>query len=309
MRATGQFTSVVDVEDMTTFQNILQASKPIGTNLTAEELKIAKAFDFAVNTPSLASRINEYFFIPMGMGRVYKEEKGVIPSLFGAVGGLIDQAFLVNNPALRSYRNDGENYFQTKTSFFQDLLENSAAGILATASSIGVYLAVGEPLKAMASEAILQTQETLLKAADTNRAAKSMLNGDLSNTVGFKMSLIERNIEQGRNKQHVAYYDVSNPSFSLYYVDNYARHRGSSFFAATAQDFLLNKVSPYEFKSVGYTKLVSALNAYVEVLQSPADIRIIDKATDITLNNANLQQWNNATITTKSGVTHTIPDA
>ena len=309
MRATGQFTSVVDIEDMTTFQNILQASKPVGTNLSEGELRIAKAFDFAVNTPSLASRINEYFFIPMGMGRVYKEEKGVIPSLFGAVGGLIDQAYLVNNPALRSYRNDGENYFTTKTTFFQDLLENSAAGILATASSIGVYLAVGEPLKAMASEAILQTQETLLNAADTNTAAKMMMNGKLSETVGFKMSLIERNINQGRNKQAVAYYDISTPSFSLYYMDNYARHRGGSFFAATAQDFLLNKVSPYEFKSVGYTKMVSALNDYIEVLQSPADIRIIDKVGDVTMHNANMQQWDTAFITTNSKGTINIPQA
>jgi endonuclease G len=309
MRATGQFTSIVDVEDMTTFQNILQASKPIGTNLTPEELKIAKAFDFAVNTPSLASRINEYFFIPMGMGRVYKEEKGVIPSLFGAVGGLIDQAFLVNNPALRSYRNDGENYFQTKTSFFQDLLENSAAGILATASSIGVYLAVGEPLKAMASQAILQTQETLLNAADTHRGAKMMLNGDLSDTVGFKMSLIERNINQGTTKQNVAYYDVNNPSFSLYYIDNYARHRGSSLFAATAQDFLLNKISPYKLNEVGQTRLISAINDYVEVLQSPADIRIIDTVGDVVMNNANIQQWDNAFIKTASNGTINIPQA
>jgi hypothetical protein len=307
MRATGQFTSVVDIEDMTTFQNILQASKPVGTNLTEFELRVAKAFDFAVNTPSLASRINEYFFIPMGMGRVYKEEKGPIPSLFGAVGGLIDQAFLVNNPALRSYKNDGENYFSTKTSFFQDLLENSAAGLLATASSIGVYLAVGEPLKAMASEAILQTQETIINAADNNKAAKSLLSGDLTNTVGFKMSLIERNINQGKDIK--AYYDVNTPSFSLYYLDNYARHRGASFFAATAQDFLLNKVSPYEFKSPGHKRLISALNDYVEVLQSPADIRIIQDVGDVTMHTANMQQWDSATITTKSGVTHTIPEA
>jgi hypothetical protein len=309
MRATGQFTSIVDVEDMTTFQNILQASKPIGTNLTAEELSIAKAFDFAVNTPSLASRINEYFFIPMGMGRVYKEEKGVIPSLFGAVGGLIDQAFLVNNPALRSYRNDGENYFQTKTSFFQDLLEGSAAGILATASSIGVYLAVGEPLKAMASEAILQTQETLLKAADTNRAAKNMLNGDLNNIVGFKMSLIERNIEQAKNNNVRAFYDVNTPSFSLYYLDNYARHRGASFFAATAQDFLLNKVSPYKLNETGQTRLISAINDYLQVLQSPADIRIIDKVGDVVMDNSKIQQWDTAFITTNSKGTINIPQA
>ena len=309
MRATGQFTSVVDIEDMTTFQNILQASKPAGTNLSDAELRIAKAFDFAVNTPSLASRINEFFFIPMGMGRVYKEEKGPIPSLFGAVGGLIDQAFLVNNPALRSYRNDGENYFQTRTSFFQDLLENSAAGILATASSIGVYLAIGEPLKAMASQAILETQETLLNAADTNKAAKMMLNGSRSDTVGFKMSLIERNIQQGQTNKHIAYYDVNNPSFSLYYIDNYARHRGSSFFAATAQDFLLNKISPYKFNSVGQTKLISAINDYVEVLQSPADIRIIDTVGDVVMDNANIQQWNTAVITTKSKGTINIPQA
>ena len=309
MRATGRFTSVVDIEDMTTFQNILQASKPIGTNLTEFELRVAKAFDFAVNTPSLASRINEYFFIPMGMGRVYKEEKGPIPSLFGAVGGLIDQAFLVNNPALRSYKNDGENYFTTKTSFFQDLLENSTAGLLATASSIGVYLAVGEPLKAMASEAILQTQETILNAADNNKAAKSLLSNDLTNTVGFKMSLIERNINQGKDIK--AYYDVNTPSFSLYYLDNYARHRGASFFAATAQDFLLNKVSPYEFKSIGHRRLISALNDYVEVLQSPADIRIIDTVGDVTMHTANMQQWDNATISIGNGTTRTlkIPDA
>ena len=136
-----------------------------------------------------------------------KKKKGPIPSLFGAVGGLIDQSFLINNPALRSYKNDGENYFSTKTSFFQDLLENSTAGILATASSIVVYLAVGEPLKAMASEAILQTQETIINAADNNKAAKSLLSGDLTNTVGFKMSLIERNINQGKDIK--AYYDVN----------------------------------------------------------------------------------------------------
>lgn len=309
MKATGQFTSVVDVEDMTTFQNILQASKPAGTHLSEGELRIAKAFDFAVNTPSLASRINEYFFIPMGMGRVYKEEKGVIPSLFGAVGGLIDQAYLVNNPALKSYRNDGENYFTTKTTFFQDLLENSAAGILATASSIGVYLAVGEPLKAMASEAILQTQETLLNAADTHKGAKMMMNGDLSGTVGFKMSLIERNINQAKSGDVKAYYDVNTPSFSLYYMDNYARHRGGSFFAATAQDFLLNKVSPYKLNEVGQTRLISALNDYVEVLQSPADIRIIDTVGDVTMHNANMQQWDTAFITTKSSGTINIPQA
>jgi hypothetical protein len=121
------------------------------------------------------------------------------------------------------------------------------------------------------------------------------------------MSLIERNINQGKDIK--AYYDVNTPTFSLYYLDNYARHRGASFFAATAQDFLLNKVSPYEFNSVGHRKLISALNDYVEVLQSPADIRIIQDVGDVTMHTANMQQWNNATITTKSGVTHTIPDA
>ena len=170
MRATGRFNSVVDPQDITTYETLLRGTKSDG-QLNDEELRFAKAYDLAVNTPTLASRINEFFFVPNGMGRVYKEEKGIVPSIFGTIGALIDQAYLVNNPILPSNTQDGEDYFTTKTSLFQDLLENSAAGILASASSVAVYLTVGAPLKVMASEAIVKSQERLIDAASNNHAA------------------------------------------------------------------------------------------------------------------------------------------
>jgi DNA/RNA endonuclease G (NUC1) len=304
MRASGRFTSVVDAEDMGTYEGILRASKT-NNNLSRDEVAVAKAFDFAVNSPSLMSRINEFFFIPNGMGRVLQEERGPIPSLFSAVGALIDQSYLTNNPVLRSYKDDGENYFTTKTSFFQDLLANSAATVLATASSIGVYLAVGEPLKAMASRALLNSQEALIKAADTNKAAKWALGGTDNDNIGFKMSVIERQVKGATT----AYYSLDNPTFSLYYLDNYQRQRGGFFFSATAREFLISKINPYTLGSNKSKALISATNDYLEVLQSPADIKIIDRAGEVITSGAKSIDWNTVNITTASGKTFNIPRA
>ena len=304
MRASVRFTSVVDAEVMGTYEGILRASKT-DNNLSRDEIAVAKAFDFAVNTPSLVSRINEFFFIPNGMGRVLQEERGPIPSLFGVVGALIDQSYLTNNPVLRSYKDDGENYFTTKTSFFQDLLANSAATILATASSIGVYLAVGEPLKAMASRALLNSQEALIKAADTNNAAKWALGGTDNDNIGFKMSVIERQVKGATTP----YYSLDNPTFSLYYLDNYQRQRGGFFFSTTAREFLISKINPYTLGSDKSKALISATNDYLEVLQSPADIKIIDRAGEVITNGTKTIDWNTINITTASGKTFNIPNS
>lgn len=304
MRASGRFTSVVDAEDMGTYESILRASKT-DNRLSNEEIAVAKAFDYAVNTPSLISRINEFFFIPAGMGRVLQEEKGPIPSLFGAVGALIDQSYITNNPVLRSYKEDGENYFTTKTTFFQDLLSGSAATLIASASSIGVYLAVGEPLKVLASKALLDSQYALIKAADTNNAAKWALGGTDNDNIGFKMSVIERQINGNKS----AYYALENPSFSLYYLHNYQRQRGASFFAATAKEFLISKINPYKHNSEQSKALISSVNDYLEVLQSPADIKIYNSGGEVITHGEKSIDWHTTNITTASGRTLNIVEA
>lgn len=272
MMSTGRFTSAIEVADMSTVQGLMYLAK--GDQLTDGDRRIAEVFDYATNSPSLASRINEYFFIPAGMGRVYKEEKGFIPSLFGAVGALIDQSYITNNPVLKSYKSDGDSYYTTKNSIFQDLLENSSAAILATVSSIGVYLAVGEPIKAMISEGVLNTQKTLIEASDKNRLAKTLVGGTENKNIGFKMQLIERAMGPDAS---TPFYDVKNNSISAYYLDNYARYRGASFFEATAQNFLLDIVNPYIIGGEEYIKLRSAINDYVNEVYKPADIKLVDR--------------------------------
>lgn len=272
MMSTGRFTSAIEVADMSTVQGLMYLAK--GDQLTDGDRRIAEVFDYATNSPSLASRINEYFFIPAGMGRVYKEEKGFIPSLFGAVGALIDQSYITNNPVLKSYKSDGDSYYTTKNSIFQDLLEGSSAAVLATVSSIGVYLAVGAPIKAMISEGVLNTQKALIEASDKSRLAKTLVGGTQNMNIGFKMQLIERAMGPDAN---TPFYDVKNNSISAYYLDNYARYRGASFFEATAQNFLLDIVNPYTVGGKEYIKLRSAINDYVNEVYKPADIRLIDR--------------------------------
>jgi len=298
MMGTGRFTSAIEVTDMSTVQGLMYLAK--GDQMTWGDKKIAEVFDYAANSPSLASRINEYFFIPNGMGRVYKEEKGFIPSLFGAVGALIDQSYITNNPVLKSYKSDADSYYTTKNSIFQDLLENSSAAILATTSSIGVYLAVGEPLKAMLSKSILDTQKALIDASDSHsikknsstssnplvrqlteakhRIANVLIGGDKDTNVGFKLQQIERAMGPNAN---TPYYDVKNGTLSAYYLDNYARYRGASFFESTAQHFLLDIVNPYTVGKAEYIKLRSAINDYVNEVYRPADIKIVDRAKPI----------------------------
>lgn len=305
MRATGRFNSVVDPQDFRTYETLLRGTK-IDGQLNDEELRFARSFDLAANTPTMASRINEFFFIPMGMGRVYKEEKGIIPSIFGTIGALIDQSYLVNNPAMQSATKDGEEYFTTRTSLFQDLFENSAAGVLASASSVAVYLAIGAPLKVMASEAIVKSQEKLIEAASKNNSvAKFAAGGNYERTVGFKLAIADR-IANGSD---MAFYDLDNPTFSLYWLDNYERHRGGSFFTATARNFLMDKVSPYKIGSDGYLKLRSAINDYVNVLQSPADIQLIYRDAETTSGVKRTIKWDTESITTASGQKFLIKDA
>jgi endonuclease G len=292
MRNTGRFNSVVDVEDMNTFELILRADKG---DLTEHELRTARMYDRAVNSPSLSTRINEFVFLPINMGRVYKEEKGFIPSLFGAVGGLIDQAYLVNNPALiKSYKKDGENYFATKQTFFQDLLENSAAGLIASVSSVATYLAVGEPIKAMISQSILSAQESVINASKMNVFAKVASGGSIYNT-----PFLAEVMQFKRDQPATAFYSANNPTLSLYWFENYARIRGATFFEATAREFLLNKISPYKIDSKDgkYKQLLGAINDYTQALASPADIVITKMDGEITVNTHSENIWQREQIT------------
>ncbi len=287
---TGRFTSAIEVADMSTVQGLMYLAK--GEQLTDGDRRIAEVFDYAVNSPSLASRINEYFFIPAGMGRVYKEEKGFIPSLFGAVGALIDQSYITNNPVLKSYKSDADSYYTTKNSIFQDLLENSSASILATVSSIGVYLAVGAPIKAIISQGILNTEKALIEASDKHQFARTLVGGNKNKYIGFKMQQIDRLMGPDAS---TPFYDVKNNSISAYYIDNYARYRGASFFEATGKNFLLNVVNPYTIGGEEYVKLRSAVNDYINEVYKPADIRIVDRLKPVsTVGNA--IDWNVETI-------------
>ena len=138
---------------------------------TNRELAIARSFDVGFNTPGLGMWMNEKVFLPMGWGRVYKDEIGALPSLAGLAGRILDEGYLyyantvpdymmlgqdVKNSGYSPYDSHSEGIFET---FFAKTSEFSIASLQA----VGMYMAVSQPiemLKANMSKNYLQGQLT-----------------------------------------------------------------------------------------------------------------------------------------------------
>ena len=119
------------------------------------ELMAARNFDTGTNTPGLGQWLNQKIFLPMGWGRVYKDEKGALPSIMGLAGRILDEGYLYYAQALPDYIMLGQDYgqgvgfgsYEGEVGIFEKLLSGASQYALASAQALGLYMAVSQPIE------------------------------------------------------------------------------------------------------------------------------------------------------------------
>ena len=149
-----------------------------------------KQADIELQTPGLGARLNE-FSISWGLGRLYKDEVGFIPSVFGLVGKALDFGWLSTySSPYQEIRGRSEKYQRPQEGFFESQLTNLSNLVLTSASAVSFYLMVSEPLNLLFGQMVKGQAEGALNRALTD---ESLSRRGASNIFG----LLDRNIAVG----------------------------------------------------------------------------------------------------------------
>jgi endonuclease YncB( thermonuclease family) len=138
------------------YNNQMLDDKP----LSAFESFVAKAYDSGLNAGGIGNWLNREVFMPRGWGRVYKDEKGALPSIAGLAGRILDESYLYYANMSPDWAMLGQNYrdsegyvTEEKTGMFQTMFESTASFALAAAQSLGMYIAITQPIEMLTAEA------------------------------------------------------------------------------------------------------------------------------------------------------------
>lgn len=173
MRQAGLSDQVITNEDSgiaTALYNMGHLATYGSLNKTPWEVQ---AYDKELLTSSLGARLNEAV-MPLGIGRVYKEEVGFIPSAFGLLGKALDFGWLsAYGQPQAPISSKSEHYQAGREGFFETAFTNVSNLTMTAAQAVSFYLILNEPLNILFGQGVKSRTESALNAALTDEALSS----------------------------------------------------------------------------------------------------------------------------------------
>lgn len=238
-------------------------------------------YDKELYTQGAGAWVNEYVGIPSGWGRIYKDDLGFLPSVLSAFGAALDKSYLY-------YTGDQDvlglnTIYQpltTKSAFYQDqsftgqgLFENvlgfGSSFMITTASSVALYLSLGEPISLLVSETVRSNIEQTINmafpkagvpdvegiqklGAQASRQFTLGAGGSYLNPYNLRRNLIFSSFTEDEGgaivKNTTEFYSVDNFNLSYYHLNSLMRHRGASLLRDIAKPFLMSVINPYKIE-------------------------------------------------------------
>ena len=255
-----------------------------GEELSTVERFFASSYDRGLYTGGLGNWLNREIFFPIGWGRVYKDEKGALPSIVGLAGRILDESYLYYaniNPDFtllgQDYR-DGLGFaaIESESGLFQTMFEDTTAFALSVSQSLGMYVAISQPMEIFQAEVNKSfidhnITNTIIDNTPQPRSPGSTINnplrdfgklfgaewyfGDLSSAViepgGITAAVIKQRFwldEHTINGRPQAFYDYNAGALSGFHVQQIIqRQRAHIVMQGTFKPFLMDLVNPFDY--------------------------------------------------------------
>jgi endonuclease YncB( thermonuclease family) len=295
MRQGGMPTEIINNDNTAVLGALYRIAIARKTDLVQQQTPYAvRRFDVELTTPGLGMWLNEHWFMPVGLGRLYKDELGFLPSLTGAIGRVLDKTYLYytdprsDSAKLSEDMSRGASYKEPKAGFFESLLGFSTNLALSSAAAVSLYLAVGEPLNLILGESFKnQTQDLLdlafasdgptMPEALRRRAAANLGLGlehwGEKDGTSLKASVVKRLIDlQGSNKE---FYDISSFSLTPYHANSaFFRKRAEILLSTIVKPFLVEHINPYRAGSEDSRTFVDAIDKLIAEVGRPVGLQV-----------------------------------
>ena len=226
-----------------------------------------KQFDKELLTQGLGGFFNEFISMPLGLGRLYKDEVGFIPSLAGTIGAVLDKTYLYHTGKPIAGINVREDKLDAKDQRYKEraapigLFETvfTEAFFLApqASSAIAFYMLIGAPFNLLISEGLKYEMESLIKVAlNVNPKEFSTASGMVARgyTLGLSSTRytsplaarLDISMAIDRTKGVGGFYGDNNMDVSPYHLTNLLTRKRSGFLLdEVMKPFLLDYVNPY----------------------------------------------------------------
>lgn len=260
---------------------------------------IVQQYDRELYTPGIGAILNEKVFMRLGLGRLYKDELGFLPSVMGALGSVIDKTYLylnpnANVPGITHYFKDldikDSSYTDRPgpTGIFEAGLSELAFLTQASAQGVLFYMIVGEPVSMFLSETLKNDVERIVstglssnfeefnsRTAWLHRKANLSLGDYYKSPISARMQIMDTldNL-RGINSE---YFGAENPGLSLYHFSSiYLRGRSGILLNEVMKPFLMEIVNPYDPNDVnsnwGFSNVI---DRFIEEVRRPVGLRAI----------------------------------
>ncbi len=273
-----------------------------GKEVTNKGLAISRQYDKELYQQGLGNWFNENFALPQGMGRLYKDEVGFIPSLLGAFGAMLDKSYLYYTGSMNPYMELGQNYrdsigynpMEEPTGLFQATFEKGADFAISATSALGFYLVAGEPLSLIMSEAFRADTESGINALfDNGKGLKNNIvgtifgglkNNQLSIATAFGLEFIQhRNADdlkyavfsksQQLKNRGESFYSLSNFSFTPYHLNSiFFREKAGILLDNVFKPFALEYINPYIPGSEESNRFIGSIDNFIKEVRKPPDL-------------------------------------
>lgn len=293
-----------------------------GAELGAGEKFVVRAYDRGLHAGGVGNWLNREVFMPMGWGRVYKDEKGALPSIAGLAGRILDESYLYYanmNPDFALIGNDyksGMGYasLESESGMFQTLFEDTTAFAVSVAQSLGMYVAITQPMEMLRAEmnrafldstisgTIVDNTGVVHKGANgyytsgaaSHKNVKAFANkfmaeyyfGDLAGYAdmdgGMTAAVINQHIYNKNNQangRRTAMFDHEHGNMSAFKAQQFlTRGRSRRILEGTFVPFLVDLVNPYDHSTTigrhSYDEFNRRVHNLVSTISQPVDINI-----------------------------------
>lgn len=252
-----------------------------------------RRYDEELLTQGLGGWFNERIAMPLGLGRIYKDEYGVLPSIGGAIGSVLDRSYLyftgTNIAGLTSREQNitagaqGYRESAAKEGSFQQLFTEIPFLAQSAAEATLFYITVGEPLNLLFSEGIKSNMESLISEAlnpDIQKFRSRVTSATRSGSLGFGYNLqtpLEARVKLINNidSSKRGFYESSNFGFSLYHINStILRRRSEILMNNVMKPFLMSIVNPYKKSHLkSQDAFLGIIEDVIEEMGSPVDLR------------------------------------
>lgn len=226
-----------------------------------------KQFDKELLTQGLGGLFNEFIAMPLGLGRLYKDEVGFLPSLAGSIGAVLDKTYLFHTGRPISGINVREDSLDpkdqrykeraTRIGLFETLFTEAFFLGQQASSAVAFYMILGEPLNLLISEGLKTEMESLIKVAlnvnpiefstSSSFIARNYTLGITNNNaispLGARLNV---SMTIDRTKGLGGFYGDRNTDISPYHLSNlFMRKRSGLLLNEVMKPFLLDYINPY----------------------------------------------------------------